>query len=129
MNYNEMTDFEINKRVASLYLPCDYIFDKDSKKVELVGVQTFLGAYGEPEERQIKWGEYDPCNNPADAWPIIVENNISIINDDTYQLATSSACESFEPHGNQVFEYPVTDRCGFLRAAMIVYLMMKEDDV
>lgn len=130
MNYNELTDFGINKLVAGKYLPCDYIFNEDENIVELIGVVTKLGAYGEPYEDQVKYGKYDPCNNPSDAWPIILENKIGI-----YPVGSL---------GNKTYSFEFTDywyaegyfdiednTSGFdvkhknpLRAAMIVYLMM-----
>ena len=62
---------------------------------------------------------FDPCNDPSDAWPIILESKISIINyrhskDEWYAVdrGTDNASES-------------TDNP--LRAAMIVYLMMGDD--
>jgi hypothetical protein len=67
----------------------------------------------------------DYCNNPADAWPIITSNGISVIKDNGLYLwcATSSAywvdgvewqldCDVM--HSNP------------LRAAMIVFLMMQD---
>ena len=75
-NLSEMSDFEINKEVAKIFLECDYIYEDD--KVALIGVTTFLGGYGEPEEREVKYGEFDPCNNPNDIMPIAFDNKISL---------------------------------------------------
>ncbi|MBN9706208.1 DUF2591 family protein [Enterobacter roggenkampii] len=60
----------------------------------------------------------DYCNNPADAWPIIVDNRISLLsveclNGDISWLAKNKACPS---RGDK----------NPLRAAMIVYLQMQE---
>lgn len=63
------------------------------------------------------------CNNPADAWPIITENNISIILDNpTMPCATANARDLFDdadPVVHVAYDKP-------LRAAMVVYLMMQE---
>ncbi|MCQ6309748.1 MULTISPECIES: phage protein NinX family protein [Citrobacter] len=65
------------------------------------------------------WTAFDPCNNPADAWTIIVEHKINIEwhewkNSEwmPYVLnnATTKSCYGTNP----------------LRAAMIVFLMMQE---
>tara|TARA_R110000850_G_scaffold24625_6_gene71900 strand:- start:1309 stop:1674 length:366 start_codon:yes stop_codon:yes gene_type:complete len=71
INGKECTEFDINTRCAKLYLPCDYAVNKNDKSIDLTGVQTRLGAHGEPDERTIKYGSFDPCNNPQDTWPII----------------------------------------------------------
>lgn len=69
-----------------------------------------------------RWRTFDPCNNPADAWPIITENKISI-----YAMSETDArgkwgAEAFSPSE----AYHFNDNP--LRAAMIVFLMMKEGE-
>lgn len=63
--------------------------------------------------------KFDPCNNPADAWPIIVEGGIGVMPfksdharawDSSRGLAGDRICHHANP----------------LRAAMTVYLMMKD---
>ena len=102
MNYNELTDFEINKLVAIKWLPerqHDFIKEKNDRHE---GMQVFhLGEV------------YDPCNNPSDAWPIILENEISIIPNGGNWAATNSIAWH--------------DCDNPLRAAMIVYLMMGDE--
>lgn len=66
-----------------------------------------------------RWRKFDPCNNPADAWPIITESMISI-----------------RPVGNDGQLWEASGMAGMkadydknpLRAAMIVFLMMKESE-
>lgn len=65
------------------------------------------------------WRTFDPCNNPADAWPIITENRISIIHLDDNEWGCrgdgdKSACRAINSNA--------------LRCAMIVFLMMKEGE-
>lgn len=112
-DYESMSDFEANKAVASIFLPCDYVFDEEHKKVDVVGTVTKLGGYGEPYEELVKYGDFDPCNNPTDAWPIIVENKIGL---------TPSHCGEFWEADHDYFFRDKNP----LRAAMIVYLMMNE---
>jgi hypothetical protein len=57
---------------------------------------------------------FDPCNNPADAWPIIVANKISI----NHWRTGEWTADSFG--GDYVFSDTP------FRAAMICYLMMKD---
>ncbi len=100
-NYNEMTDFDINKRVADL------------SGMKIAKVQDDL------RKSVIVWKndstyEFDPCNKPSDAWPIILENNISLIAPEGYQAEWDAI----------VTEYTCFDK-NPLRAAMIVFLMLK----
>lgn len=67
-NYEEMSDFEINKAVAII---AGVTFNDDGEPVRFVECDT--GAYADFNEI-----EFDPCNNPSDAWPIIVDNKISL---------------------------------------------------
>lgn len=94
-----MRDFEINSAVSMAVL------DKSAN----------------PSARYVAIGDY--CNNAADAWPIITENNISIILDNpTMPCATANARDLFDdadPIVSVVYDKP-------LRAAMIVYLQLQE---
>lgn len=112
-NYEEMSDFEINKRVA---LIVSVAFNGDGEPVRFVECDT--GAYADFNEI-----EFDPCNNPEDAWPIIVEHEIDVIqnNGQDCPLATNSAVMMFR--GDDVF---ICQHENPLRAAMIVFLKMNE---
>jgi len=57
----------------------------------------------------------DYCNNPADAWPIIVENKLSM-----YPSGTRWGVEGFNADDPFYFDDNP------LRAAMIVFLLMQE---
>ena len=66
MDYSQLSDFEINKRVAQLH----------------GGFALTLAVHDKPPSgKSFDPGRFDPCNNPADAWPIIIENRIAIIPD------------------------------------------------
>lgn len=69
-------------------------------------------------------GRMNFCNNPNDAWPIIFDNKISI-EFDADGLADSPAqwANARSLMTDDVCMYQVNP----LRAAMIVFLMMKED--
>ncbi len=76
------------------------------------------GRLGNDKDMLKLWnsGKVDYCNNPADMWPIIVENKISLINHDdedwfAFQWVSNDAeCWHKNP----------------LRAAAIVFLMIKD---
>lgn len=121
MDYSKMTDFEINSAVHNALM-------KEPYKLEFLGndkirwtkkgsdVVTEKVAYGKTTLK-------DYCNNAADAWPIITENNISIILDNpTMPCATANARDLFDdadPIASVVYDKP-------LRAAMLVYLQLQE---
>ncbi|CAH0205591.1 hypothetical protein SRABI106_01631 [Rahnella aquatilis] len=66
-----------------------------------------------------EWSKYDPCNNPADAWPIIVAHKINI----DYRAGFSSGMAMAKACTNNAI---YATHHNVLRAAMIVYLMMKD---
>lgn len=119
MDYEKLSDFEINGLIAM--------------RTQKVGDFTqarglnFIHEYRNPVEGYgaicLGWKEFDPCNNPADAWPVIVENEIDIIqnNGQDCALATNSAVMMMG--GDDVF---ISQDINPLRAAMIVFLMMQE---
>lgn len=101
-DYSKLSDFEINKQVAFH-----------------IGLRTVERA----EE-----GEFDPCNNPADAWPIISENKISTM----WMTSEKEWCAWSEGdlgecawywENSPDYYFNCTSQ---LRAAMIVFLMMQD---
>ena len=77
MDYSQLSDFEINKRVAeivySIEVLADDIYAKDIPFAYHRDEQVFIFI---DEPLSSAWRSYNPCNNPADAWPIIVGNDI-----------------------------------------------------
>lgn len=74
-NYEEMSDFEINKLVAiSVGFKCYYGDGSYTNNHGLIGAIVS----GKNNSGMMMVGEFNPCNNPSDAWPIIVDNEISI---------------------------------------------------
>lgn len=118
MNYEEKTPFEINKAVAIAEgLKVAEIDDSNN-----IGMTTeFHQKYPNTiwvTDGESPWRQYDPCNDWEDGGPIIIENKISVSWVGTYWSATS-------PFGVRLAT--VSDKTNPLRAAMIVYLKMKED--
>ncbi|MGA4656226.1 phage protein NinX family protein [Proteus terrae] len=112
--YTELSDFEINKKVASHYLPCDYNLNEHAKTVELIG---FLG---DTDEYNV-YGTFDPCNNPSDAMPIIKDNLISITHDG---IAWDVSCAKYPELSvwNGLENY----NDNFYRKAMELFLLIKD---
>ncbi|EPC7542027.1 phage protein NinX family protein [Morganella morganii] len=99
--YSDKSDFEINESVA-------YALNLDFK------------YYLEYERLYVNEKEFDPCNHPYDAMPIVIENRISI--------------ESrFNGHYDEWYASLQTNKIlidatgtNYYRVAMEVFLMMKD---
>lgn len=92
MKYEEMSDFEINCRIHA-------------EVMQISGLNSFKAK--------------DYCNNPSDAWPIIVENHIAVV---PYQYTVPQAW----PTAFGLASKFTTEDRNPLRAAMIVFLKMQE---
>ena len=105
-DYSKMSDFEINKAVA----------------INRGGYQGHVEhmKHGVKESNRDSHGifyfERDYCNNPSDAWPIIVANRINVY---------ASEGPDFMPWMAGCGGFMVSNK-NPLRAAMIVFLMMQE---
>ncbi|TBM10138.1 DUF2591 domain-containing protein [Hafnia alvei] len=117
-DYSKMSDFDVTCMVAKFIHPDAELLDVNRGKTES-SITLKFGPHG--------YMGFDPCNNPSDAWPIIVEEKISIMFDSTLPEYEGeyhewcSAISSCQKYGIQYQSNP-------LRAAMIVYLMMKESE-
>ncbi|MCO8052297.1 DUF2591 domain-containing protein [Proteus penneri] len=119
--YTELSDFEINKKVANHYLPYDYNLNEHAKTVELIG---FLG---DTDEYNV-YGTFDPCNNPSDAMPIIIENKISLLaGDGNFWCARYGEWTLLPyPSGIEFIEKAQVINDSPYRAAMELFLMIKD---
>lgn len=106
-DYSKMSDFEINKLVAK-HLGKDIMPD-DCQDMAKEGFGDVIFTNGDMK---------DYCNNPADAWLIIVKHGIGII------PFKNGLSESWDL-GKGLINGTVKDK-NPLRAAMIVFLMMKD---
>lgn len=105
IDYRKMSDFEINAAVS----------------------MDMLTKAKNPISKYVVVNDY--CNNPADAWPIIVENGISIVRldknwlcapiDEAIDGITGDSEVCFYASNGVIDSNP-------LRAAMVVFLMMQE---
>lgn len=94
MNYEEKSDFEINKAVHFKMIDAGKVKER-CRLNDVDFVDVFRNEFGENPGpsviavmRYVKdgisdgynpfGGAFDYCNNPSDAWPIIMENFISI---------------------------------------------------
>lgn len=105
--YRDKSDFEINKAVAVNINGADAVVEK-------------FGRLYIVDEDGCAMVSFSPCNNPADAMPIVIENRISI--------------ESrFNGHYDEWYASLQTNKIlidatgtNYYRTAMEVFLMMKD---
>lgn len=100
-DYASMSDEQINREV---------------QKLTGIGCMSGNGVLIIADGR---WRTFDPCNNPADAWPIITENRISTI----YLGENEWGCRG---DGDKSACRAINSNA--LRCAMVVFLMMKEQE-
>lgn len=117
-DYASISDFEINKAVFVKTQYYDDVIDKPVRD----GTAVHWGD-------GCNWREFDPCNNPADAWPIITENKICLIP----EIGDGTWWAMYQPIIQldwRVYDdgKPIENNANPLRAAMIVFLMMKENE-
>ena len=73
--YTELSDFEINKLVAiSTGFACYY---GDGSYTNGLSRRAAI-VKGKNHHGNFRLGEFAPCNDPADAMPIIIENKIGM---------------------------------------------------
>lgn len=99
--YRDKSDFEINKAVAVNVNGADAVVEK-------------FGRIYIIDEDGIAMVSFDPCNNPADAMPIIIENGISSLFNDDEWICSVPYTEFLSINEN------------LYRAAMEVFLMIKD---
>lgn len=128
-DYASMSDFEINSAVHNALLSEPYYMlfmgndriewtSKDGRKIVTDRVPY------------TKNGVHDYCNNPADAWPIIHQHGISIAfdkNEDEWLAWGDFAFDQVD-WGMKREPEVACAHASPLRAAMIVFLMMKEGE-
>ncbi|UBH60621.1 DUF2591 family protein [Proteus vulgaris] len=97
-SYNKYTDLQINELVATRL-----------KKKCLLTEESVL-AYMDSGYRT-----FDPCNNPSDAMPIVIENEISMIKSSGGWMCCHGSVGQVEHES-------------LYRGAMELFLMMKDAD-
>ncbi len=113
MNYETMSDFEINKAVAEIRTP----EIRWSSEQRSIGAKALDGVWPEVGSFCRSY-----CNNPSDAGPIIVENLIRILPKDDSYLGLPCARD----YSGECISY-TDDNNKLLRAAMIVFLKMQKE--
>lgn len=125
MDYSKMSDFEINCMVARYTgLETMMFFDVDSSFCH--GPVWNVSSGVTDDGFKISRGNpFNPCNNPADAWPIIMKSGINVFTDMIPHGLLGQARASMT-RADAVSDCIIVSDKNPLRAAMIVFLMMQE---
>lgn len=127
-DYSKMSDFEINSAVHNALMQEPY-------KIEFLGNDKIRWVRGSTDVTTGKVAYSnnslkDYCNNPADAWPIIVANLIEVSPDYDF---TDESEQELHATGLWTAKHVEVDGKSYyqshqnpLRAAMIAFLMMQE---
>ncbi|MGJ7086444.1 phage protein NinX family protein [Morganella morganii] len=115
--YRDKSDFELNLAVA-----------------HRLGYKPSLSGNIVTIKQEVKHGcivyseNFTPCNNPADAMPIVIENGITVAYDKLYDTWCAHVGSVMDDCGWNYSIEPVISYCGdnYYRAAMICFLMMKD---
>lgn len=117
-NYDDMSDFEINKLVAG-HLHGEEWWHKYSTVLIMRLMPTDSGGMG------LRKAPVDYCHNPLDSWPIIIDNKFSITswgNKNDFWMV--SDCPSWDADNPTAIN--VADK-NPLRAAMICFLKIMDE--
>ncbi|EAC1934959.1 TPA: DUF2591 family protein [Escherichia coli] len=117
MDYSQLSDFEINKRVA---ICCG--FAPEDCEIAKLGTSIVGVEWDDETGYAIKTVDY--CKSPSDAYPIITENKISTM----WMTAEKEWCAWSGGDLEEGCWVPDYCFCGEspLRAAMIVFLMIQD---
>ena len=119
IDYSKLSYFEINSAVHNALM-------KEPYKIEFLGNDRIRWVRGstnvttgkvEYSKKSLK----DYCNNPADAWPIIVDNGISL-----ECIVVNRHEKTWRAQLKHAYVKHRVNHKNPLRAAMIVLLMMQE---
>ncbi|UVX31598.1 hypothetical protein S13e_00012 [Klebsiella phage VLCpiS13e] len=120
-DYSKLSDFEINSAVHNALM-------KEPYKIEFLGNDRIRWARGsinvttgkvEYSKKSLK----DYCNSPADAWPIIVNNGISL-----ECIVVNRHEKTWRAQFKPAYVKHRANHKNPLRSAMIVFLMMQDDN-
>lgn len=127
MDYIKLSDADINGLVMDALSDGNQAHRRgNGSAIELLH-QVNTVEFGEHIEREEVYAKFDPCNNPADAWPIISASRISVEYDSEdrcdvpAEWVTAYGIDALKVH---VVAHQPCDKA--LRSAMIVFLMMQD---
>lgn len=114
--YTELSDFEINKKVSqALGIDVEETVVFKNGGEDIRNHSSNLVLMKKISSNRKFWKIYDPCNNPTDAMPIIIESGISMVRVNNTWSARQFNNHCIEINGDDYF-----------RIAMICFLLMKD---
>lgn len=126
MDYSKMSDFEINKAVAESV----FIDREGLEVVRSMPARNEITVFADKKGELVCIAAADYCNNAADAWPIIAENGISLIKCTVGSgYWSAEIITDIDEVTDKIFQCQSSfdyQDAKSLRAAMIVYLQLKE---
>ncbi|MFH2476668.1 phage protein NinX family protein [Citrobacter freundii] len=121
MDYSKLSDQEINGLVMDAISDGNQAYrGGDGSAIKLLH-QINTVEFGEHVEREEVYAKFDPCNNAADAWPIIAKHQISVC---AYHRANPGMKRESWWEADIFAEF-ITRDDNPLRAAMIVFLKIQ----
>lgn len=122
-DYSKMSDQHINQLVG-------IAISRDNTSIIASDGNAVIHEYadcGEFKGLCLGWKVFDPCNNPTDAWPIILEHGISIISakGEFICVPSNSIIDGWTgDNAETIYSSSGVIHKNPLRAAMIVFLSM-----
>ncbi|MFP2231370.1 phage protein NinX family protein [Enterobacter ludwigii] len=124
MDYSQLSDFEINKRVAiALNIDMHFFISESEDSFDSEVLPSEMGPIWQTSAHMVlqytpsNGNCFNPCNNAAYAWPIIESSNISINNDAVVD-------EWIASHGGVIYQHCRGKRP--LRLAMECFLKIQD---
>ena len=115
-DYSKMSDFEINKAVA---------INRGGYQGHVEHMEHGVKE-SDRDSHGIFYFERDYCNNPSDAWPIIHGNDIMLNPNCADELWKAE--QGFREKPSGFYDVATAYNKNPLRAAIIVYLMMNDEE-
>ncbi|HAT1514935.1 TPA: DUF2591 domain-containing protein [Morganella morganii] len=108
--YRDKSDFEINVRIANILLEYGQV-------ANVMHINEDVLIFDKNSKSSI----FNPCNNPTDAMPIVIDNKISLR---APSITDRWKAEFVDEYGNYVGYRRALNKNPY-RAAMEIFLMMK----
>ena len=121
-NYHEMSDHEINKEVLKI-IKEDLL--KDGWRIVNYSHSSDKRSAGIYKKSIDVYSWYDFVGDIESAWTIMLENKISLLWDETNSMCMATVASMFDL---QTCRRDGASHTNPLRAAMIVFLMIKEKE-
>lgn len=123
MDYSKMSDFEVSAAVfEALHGGAPDYKEGDGGAMVIISYEGDVVG-GDAVEVEVERGVFNPCNNPADAWPIIADKKICLAFDVFAEPQDGGGWVASPAYG---WETERVRHDNPLRAAMILFLKMQE---